>query len=1116
MNVFDKTLRMSQNKKEILRKIEEFLRKYYINKLLQGIILFITISLLIFLAVILYEGNRYSDVIIRTILFVVLAFSIATVAIYYIVIPILRIIKLAGRISYEDAARIIGKKFSHINDKLLNIILLDKIKNEEKESIALVIAEIERKSNEIKIYNFRNAISFRSNKKYVFYMAPVITIFFVIIMAAPAMVFEPTKRILQFNTDFIKPAPFHFQLLNDSLKTYKYEDLELKIKLKGSEIPNELFVINGKNRIIADKKENNSFFYKFNNVKKDFTFRLEAGDFLSKNYHVHVIAKPVIKEFTVFIKPPEYTDIKPYTLKNTGDFSVNEGSHIQWVFRTRDASDMIFNVNGKTIVHERSDQLYKATVNARKSFEYEFSVENANIKAKDTMHYDVFVKKDEYPKIEVIEFSDSLLINKRFFTGMLEDDYGFTKCLLVIEIDEKIGEYDIPVRKDISKQEFYYSIDMNELDIAENENVTYYFAVYDNDKVNGSKRTVSKKFIYKKPTGIIIEKKISEEKEKIKDSFGNSLKEINEMNQEIDKLRKELINKEKIGWEEKEKMKQLNEKTEALKKMLEKLKERNETLNYKENQLTEKEKALLEKQKELEKMMEKLLDDDIKELMKEYNELMEEMNKEKLNEMLEEMKMETQNIEEQLDRNLELFKSLEFDMEFDKTMKKLEETIEKQQENIKETEQSKKNSLEDEAKRQKEIEEDFQEIKNNIEKLEELNNELEFSKDFKRDKAMEDQIMEEMKNAQESLMKNKKKHSLNSQESAKSAMEKMKNTMQQMMNSSEQSQMGEDIRKIREILENLLKASFQQEELMKSTEKTSYNHPGFHENFVEQKELQMKLGVIEDTLAAIAKRQIQIQPYIKKEINDVNYNIETALSYMENRNTRLAASKQQYAMTSVNNLILLLGESLQNMQNMMNSMSNSKGKGQKMPKPGGNSQEIQDMRSLQEMLKKNIESLKNNMGKSGENSKLQSKTMSEQLVRLAAQQEALRKELQKLKDKMMGEGNSNSKMLNQAIQDMEATEKDLVNKVINRETILRQKRILTRLLESEKAEMEREKDEKRESKEGIDKIYGNQIEFLKYKRIKENSEKETIRLFLPDMNNFYKEKINNYFYNYNK
>jgi hypothetical protein len=96
---------------------------------------------------------------------------------------------------------------------------------------------------------------------------------------------------------------------------------------------------------------------------------------------------------------------------------------------------------------------------------------------------------------------------------------------------------------------------------------------------------------------------------------------------------------------------------------------------------------------------------------------------------------------------------------------------------------------------------------------------------------------------------------------------------------------------------------------------------------------------------------------------------------------------------------------------------------------------------------------------------------------------------------------------------MEETETDLVNKIISDETIKRQKEILTRLLESEKAEKERDWDEKRESNEAKNEIYSNPAKFFEYNRIK-IKELELLKTVPPSLKPFYKNKVNEYFYNF--
>jgi hypothetical protein len=88
----------------------------------------------------------------------------------------------------------------------------------------------------------------------------------------------------------------------------------------------------------------------------------------------------------------------------------------------------------------------------------------------------------------------------------------------------------------------------------------------------------------------------------------------------------------------------------------------------------------------------------------------------------------------------------------------------------------------------------------------------------------------------------------------------------------------------------------------------------------------------------------------------------------------------------------------------------------------------------------------------------------------------------------------------------------LVNKLITQESLFRQQEILNRLLNSEKAELEREKEEKRESNEAKNQNYRNPIELLKYNN-QQSNEVELLKTVPPTLKQFYKSKVNQYFYN---
>jgi hypothetical protein len=138
--------------------------------------------------------------------------------------------------------------------------------------------------------------------------------------------------------------------------------------------------------------------------------------------------------------------------------------------------------------------------------------------------------------------------------------------------------------------------------------------------------------------------------------------------------------------------------------------------------------------------------------------------------------------------------------------------------------------------------------------------------------------------------------------------------------------------------------------------------------------------------------------------------------------------------------------------------------------------------------------------------------MSQELARLAAQQEAIRKELSKMADQLNKDGKGGGN-IGKLAEKMEETETDLVNKILNNETMKRQQEILTRLLESEKAEKEREMDEKRQSNEAKNENLSNPNEFLEYNRLKQK-ETELLKTVPPSLNPFYKTKVNEYFNNF--
>ena len=287
---------------------------------------------------------------------------------------------------------------------------------------------------------------------------------------------------------------------------------------------------------------------------------------------------------------------------------------------------------------------------------------------------------------------------------------------------------------------------------------------------------------------------------------------------------------------------------------------------------------------------------------------------------------------------------------------------------------------------------------------------------------------------------------------------------------------------------------------------------GYNPKYVELSRMQRKLKeeskMVEDSLLALSKRQIQIQSYVNKEISRINENMDQSINEFADRSINQGVVRQQYVMTGMNNLAVMLSESLKQMQEEMQQKQNEKPGSQSCKKPGGKKPsagkngkpKMSDMKGMQEKLAKMIEDMKKGK-EQGKNPN------SEEFARIAAQQEE-RRQIEGLQKQMQQEGKGELGDLNKTKELMEQQEKELVNKQLTPEMMRRVKEIETRMLEHEKAEREQEQDNKREAeqaKEPERTIPPAIQEYLKQKA----KEQELLRTLPPDLTPYYKERSEN-------
>jgi hypothetical protein len=1108
----------------LIEKLDQFIRKYYVNQLIRGGLFSLALVLVLFLGLNFLEYHFYFKPGVRTLLFWSFVGVSGLALLSWVVLPLMHYFHLGKVISHEQAANIIGNHFADVKDKLLNILQL-RHQADSAQNRDLILASINQKSEEIKPVPFKGAIDLSQNRRYMRYVLPPLLLLIVLLFAAPSLITDSTARLLSYNKEFEKPAPFHFVLGEDSLQVVQYGEYPLTVKIEGDVLPNEAFINIDNIQYRLTKVDNSTFTYRFSNVAKDTEFKFFSSGIESKDYTLEVLKKPNITGFDVKLDYPAYIGRKDEEMKSIGDLVVPIGTNIDWIFNAQNTDNIairFINAGETTETKRFSDELFTYKKRALKDETYRLFISNEDLPNADSVTYSITVVPDLYPTIKAEKFQDSLNSKLVYFVGEAADDYGLLSLSFNYRVKRNGKEGDLKTLKlqkpDGKAVQYNHIFDVAELALKPGDEVSYYFEVFDNDGVNGSKSARTNLMIYAMPTVEEFEKMQEENNQDIKDKLMKSLQESKKIQEDMKKLQDKVLQQKDMDWQTRKELEKLLERQKELEKQIEEAMKANEENRKNQEEFSPPNEEMQEKQEKLDEMMEDVMSDEMKELMQKIEELLQEMNKDKALEMMEEMQSNEEKKEKDLDRMLELFKQLEFEYEMQQTIDKLEKLAEEQEKLSEETQQAEeqkqnqsaqeqKDKQEELGEKQEDINKQFEDIEKKMEDLKQKNEEMQNKKDFDEKKEERKDIKEDLKDSKENLQKQDNKKASRKQKSAAGKMKEMAGDMASQMQGQEMEQMEMDMKALRQLLENIVTLSFEQEEVMNNFVPVEINTPRYIGLTQAQKKIQDDFKVAEDSLYALAKRVIQMESFITEKVGEIKDNMRKSLDNLEERQKPQASEQQQRAMKNLNDLALMLSEVMQQMQMQMSSMMPGS---QQCSNPGNNpngksGKEPGDkMSEGQKELNEGMKKMKEGMEKGGEG-----KPGSKEFAEMAARQAALRKAL-KEKQKKLQEQGQGSKELEEIMEQMNKIEIELVNKRLSNEMLKRQQDILTRLLEHEKAERQREYDNKRKSESAQEKerkLPPSLEEYIK----KREAEIEQFKTVNPSLKPYYKTLVEEYY-----
>ncbi len=1068
--------------KEILNKLERFVKKEYAFFVSIGIQGSVLIGILVFTSFAFLEMLEHFSAEIRTILIYVFGILFIIFFLSLVIVPLLKYFNIFRRTDYYKTAGRVGKHFPAIKDDLLNAMQLVSTETKsEKYSNNLIDAAFQNVYNRTKGVNFNSIVSFKKAKELLIYFLGI-SAFCILILAFIPGLHAATYRLVNYHREFIAPPKFTFDVEPGNSKITKGDNLTISVKVNGN-IPKEVYLaVKNSDQTNFEMQELygdslGNFHYEIPAVRNSFKYYASSENLKSEIYSIEVIDRPIVKTLDVNIISPAYSKIAQVEQKDNGNVTALLGSVVDLKISS---TKMIKNVRlefGDTTKQnlQISGTHAEGKFKVKKDNNYRIILTDENDNQNlSPINYSIKALYDAYPSIDIIAPNQDVSLsadNRLPLDVKISDDYGFTKLLLEYRLSSSRYEtpqkefktIEIPINKTLTNEEVRYIWNLTDLGLTEQDVVTYFFEIFDNDDISGPKSTKSSSFTVRVPTLNELLTKSDDVQSQSEKDLQETFKEAEELKQKLNDINNELKqNKKEISWQEKQKIEQavnqfkkLQDKVSDIGKKLDKMQQ-----NLNQNNLLSKE--TLQKYMELQKLFHEMTNEEMRKAMEQMQNILQSMNRQLTQEQMENFKFNEDQFKQSIERTMNLLKRIQIEQKVEELLKRTDQITKQQNELQNETKKSNSSSPDEKNKLSEKQNDLTKDLENYSKQLDDLSKKMEELKDMPKDKMNElSKEFQKQNNQQlsqqssQSIQQNQMQQAMQNQSQISQNMNNMKQQIEQMQKQMQQMNQMQTFTDMMKITDNLITLSKQQESLQQQSKQLNSSSSEFNQNAQQQSDIERNLDKIMQQMSSLSQKTFAITPEMGKALGDAKKEMNNSMQGLENRNGMTASQNQGNAMESLNQAAELMKSSMEQMMKgggqggMMSLM-------QQLQKMSGQQMNLNNLtQMLQQAMKGNL-------------------TMQQQaeLQRLAQQQDVIRKSLQQLNKEAMNSGQSKTipADLNDIAKKMEEVVKNMNSDQLNNQTVQQQEHILSRLLDAQKSINERDYQNERESQAGNDVI----------------------------------------------
>ncbi|HSQ74910.1 MAG TPA: DUF4175 family protein [Bacteroidota bacterium] len=1054
------------------QRLLQLRRQEWKTQILQGLLqvgLGLLAGWLLLLAV---EAFFHCSALVRTILVSVFLLILAAAVLWLIGRPLGRLLGLLRGEDDDHTAERVGVAFPEIKDRLHNLLQLLREGEEAGRyySLQLIEAASDDLNALLRPLDFSTMID-RSSLRSMGRFLPAVLLFAGGLMVLlPGTLGGAAYRLLHFGTEFTPPPAYLFTVSPGNTEVIKGADVDIGVRVDGQRPDAVTLMIRPAGQASFEESglkrmADGTWRATLPRVRVSTRYGVRIGSVQSETYLLTVLDRPLVNALRLSLNFPSYTGLPPRSLdENVGDVRALAGTRIQFALEASKplaAADAVFS-DSTTLSLAVSGNTASGTMTLRKDRSYHIRVTDAEgISNADPIEYTLRVVPDISPTISIVAPGAHLNVvgdEELPMLFRLSDDYGISRLRLAHKLIHSKYErpatdftmVDVPLSGRAGLDWLVpFTWVLSTLRLTPEDVVEYHAEVFDNDAVTGPKRAVSETFTLRLPSIDEVFADLDKGHEEARETLADALKQAEEAKKEMDELSRELKKpQQKLTWEEQKKAEEITRRYQEIQKKLNDVQQTvDRMLNemQKNNVLSQ---ETLSKYQELQQVMEEMQSPEFAEAMKRLQDAMQRMTPEAMQQALQQFSFSEDQFRKSIERTLNLLKRIQIEQKVDEAVKRAEEMHKLQQElaSQKPDDPARREAA---AKAEENLREQYEQMKKELENLQKKMAEFPAEMPVSEMQALQDSLQkanleELLRQISQSLRQQQMEQAAQQQQQAVQAMGSMLQDLQQMQQQMRSNQQRQIVQEMRRAARDLLELSRRQEELKNASKGLDPLSQQFREHAQEQMNVLRDLGNVTNRLAALSQKTFGISPEMGKGIGEAMQRMQDALQSLDQRNGSGASQQQGEAMGALN-------QTAQQLQAAAQGMSQGGGQGMGM---AGFMQRLQQLGGQQQGINDGTRGLTPEQGAA--------------LARLAGEQGMVRKSLEELAREASRTGELSKILgdLQRVANDMREVQTDMAQGNVNPETLQKQDRILSRLLDAQRSMRERDFEKRRKAESG--------------------------------------------------